>query len=412
MSERIVVIGGSGASTPEFADALATGYPMNAPHLEVVLQGRSDEKLRAVVAGFTTRLNGHPAVHVTSTTDLDAALTDATIVINQVRIGGLGARAFDERYPQAFGVFGEETMGPGGFANALRTVPALASTWASIAERAPGALVINLTNPSGVVVGSVARSHPALNVVSVCDAPVTFLKAIAKSDAQAPGAAQYVGLNHAGFWIPPAGAANATYASALSGITLTDADALGAIPTPYLRFYLHPAEQFAAQQKSTETRAEALMRLEPTLLAEASEGRGVDGATLRGAVWYSAVIVPLIAAHLNVAAAPNLVLGLPNLGVADWLPIGVVVEGVATHTAHGWTHVTLPTPPSGARGELVRVAAYESALIEALAPAARTGSLADASRSALVDALMQNPAVGTAELAESLYGAIEARADA
>ena len=421
--KRIALIGGSGASTPEFADALAAGYPHDAPSIQVVLQGRNAEKLADIEAGFRARLNGHSKVQVVVEQDLDRAVEGAAIVVNQVRIGGLAARAFDERFPRALGVFGEETMGPGGFSNALRTVPALAATWRSIAAHAPQALVINLTNPSGVVVSAALEAHPALNIVSVCDAPVTFLRAI--SDAgiaahlpnfTAADPARYVGLNHAGVWVPPTGVGTAPFAAAYKGIDEAVVAHLGAIPAPYLRFYLHPERQLEAQLGTSETRAEALMRMEPTLLAEAREGRAGVSVTRRGAVWYAAVITPLIAAQLAASAGASagaiggapLILGLPNRGAAAWLPNGVVVEGVAAHSNGSWEHRTLQEPPAGARAELARVAAYESALAAALAPAAASGNLGDASRAALIAALAQNPAVKSAELAASLYAAIEA----
>ncbi len=69
--------------------------------------------------------------------DLDRVLDGADVVLIQMRVGGLDARVLDETFPRAFGLPGEETMGPGGFANALRTVPALATAWDSIAARAP-----------------------------------------------------------------------------------------------------------------------------------------------------------------------------------------------------------------------------------------------------------------------------------
>lgn len=411
---RIALIGGSGASTPEFADALAAGYPHDAPSMTVVLQGRSAEKLSDIEAGFRARLNGHPAVTVSVAHDLERAIEGAAIVVNQVRIGGLAARAFDERFPRALGVFGEETMGPGGFSNALRTVPALAATWRAIAAHAPQALVINLTNPSGVVVSAALAAHPALNIVSVCDAPVTFLRAISDAGVAAhlpnftaADPARYVGLNHAGVWVPPAGVGTAPFAAAHKGIDDAVVAQLGAIPAPYLRFYLHPERQLEAQRASSETRAEALMRMEATLLAEARAGRAGESVTRRGAVWYAAVITPLISAQLAASAESPLILGLPNRGAAAWLPSGVVVEGVAARTNGSWIHRTLPEPPAGARAELARVAAYESALAAALAPAAASGNLGDASRAALIAALAQNPAVQSPDLAARLYAAIE-----
>lgn len=171
---RLVVLGGSGAATPELFDALA-GWPGGAerrPPLEVVLVGRSAEKLD-LVAGATRQrapADGAP-VRVETATQL-AALDGCDVVLNQVRIGGLAAREFDETFPRRHGLPGEETMGPGGFANALRTVPALRATWQEVARRVPEALLINLTNPAGIVVQA-ARREFGLAAVEVCDSPVS-----------------------------------------------------------------------------------------------------------------------------------------------------------------------------------------------------------------------------------------------
>ncbi|MFZ9709710.1 MAG: hypothetical protein ACO3CV_08720 [Steroidobacteraceae bacterium] len=418
--KRIALLGGSGASTPELADALARRYPRDGSEIEIVLQGRNHEKLAAVQVGFSARLGGHPAVRVSAESSLDRAVDGATIVINQVRIGGLDARAFDERFPHAFGIFGEETMGPGGFSNAVRTVPALSSTWRSVLAHAPDALVINLTNPSGVVVAVAHSVHPKLNIVSVCDVPATFLRAINAAAGTTHPAnfasaepRRYIGLNHAGVWVPPHTVGAAPFATAHREIDADVVEGLGAIPVPYLRFYLHPKRQYDAQREAKETRAEALMRLEPTLLAEAREGRVDAGVTRRGAVWYEEIIAPLVAAHLRADVGAGigqspLILGLPNHGAAPWLPTGVVVEGVAALSDGSWGQRELFEPPSGARDLLARVAAYESALVAALQPAGTTGDLGDSSRAALVEALALNPAVNDHDLATQLYGAIEA----
>ena len=102
----------------------------------------------------------------------------ADVVLNAVRIGGLAARVFDESYPQRRGCPGEETMGPGGLANALRTVPVVRSWWATVMDVAPDALHINLTNPSGIVVAALQREFGS-TIFSVCDSPVVFCDKIA-----------------------------------------------------------------------------------------------------------------------------------------------------------------------------------------------------------------------------------------
>ena len=56
---RLVVLGGSGASTPELGGAL-TAWPADIarrPPLTVVLQGRSADKLAIVARAFRERLD-------------------------------------------------------------------------------------------------------------------------------------------------------------------------------------------------------------------------------------------------------------------------------------------------------------------------------------------------------------------
>ena len=55
---RLAVVGGSGASTPELMDAIATwpGGADRRPSLQVVLQGRSSQKLGLVADACRSRL--------------------------------------------------------------------------------------------------------------------------------------------------------------------------------------------------------------------------------------------------------------------------------------------------------------------------------------------------------------------
>ena len=68
------------------------------------------------------RREGHDGA-VSWTTDLDAAVADADVVLLQLRIGGQAARGLDETFPLECGCVGQETTGAGGLAKALRTVP-------------------------------------------------------------------------------------------------------------------------------------------------------------------------------------------------------------------------------------------------------------------------------------------------
>ncbi len=275
---RFVILGGSASATPELADALADwpGGEDRRPPLELILHGRSPERLELVAAEMRRRAAGleGTSVEVRTETDLAAALEGAEVVLNAVRIGGLAARVFDESYPQRHDCPGEETMGPGGLANALRTVPVVRRYWETVREVAPDALHINLTNPSGIVVAALQEAYGA-PVYSVCDSPLVFCDAIAERLGISPADVRlrYQGMNHMGWWTP---ADDEALEATLDLVTGQDPDAVrmqGAVGAPYVRYYLNPDRILTTQQAASETRAQQLQRLEAELLQGYADGQ-------------------------------------------------------------------------------------------------------------------------------------------
>jgi len=406
---RLAVVGGSGASTPELMDAIAAwpGGDDRRPTLEVVLQGRSSQKLGLVADACRSRLPAAvEGVTVSTETSLSRALDGADVVLIQVRVGGLDARAFDETFPRAFGLPGEETMGPGGFADALRTVPALADTWDRLAVRAADAFIINLTNPSGIVTQA-ATIHTGLRFVSLCDGPVTFVEGIARATGRDAATIRldYAGMNHCGFWVDPQADVLVSALPATSGVDAADVEVLQALPTPYVRFYLHPDRQLESQLAATESRAQALKRMEAQMLDEYASHVGSEQQTRRGALWYRVSIVPLIDAVVH-GADDTVILGLPNEGAVPWAPDDAIVE-LPTNIAAGGVLTRRPAvelPPRVA-DLLGQHAAFEVATARALAGCRSRQNLA-IRRKALVEALAKNPMVGTEELAARLVDEI------
>ena len=79
----------------------------------------------------------------------------------QIRVGGQAARLRDETVPLACGCIGQETTGAGGFAKALRTVPVVLEIAARARERAaPGAWIVDFTNPVGIVTRALLDARP------------------------------------------------------------------------------------------------------------------------------------------------------------------------------------------------------------------------------------------------------------
>ena len=91
----------------------------------------------------------------------------------QLRVGWMEARRQDEYLGKRYGLVGQETTGVGGMAKALRTIPVLLAIARDMAELAPGALLVNFTNPAGLVTEALARYAPDVPAVGVCNVPIT-----------------------------------------------------------------------------------------------------------------------------------------------------------------------------------------------------------------------------------------------
>lgn len=405
---RLVVLGGSAPATVQLIDALA-GWAADRPGrwpvgVDLVLHGRSYERLAAVAGAARMRAGqlGLAEVTVTAQMDRAAALAGADVVLNQIRPGGLEQRSADESFPREFGIPGEETLGPGGLACAVRAVAALRPVWADVAGTCPGALLVNLTNPAGIVTQA-ARGEFGLDVVAVCDSPLDLLARAAAKLGRPDAAAlrsRYVGMNHVGWYVPSSPAELGLLADLTDGIDPELPLLYGAVPGPYLRYYAHP-DRMVDAQRGRPTRAHQLAGIASSTLE--AFGRSELPATWpRPAPWYSLAVVPLVDAWLGGSGQP-LIVGLPNRGRLAWLPDDVIVEGPATVTTPGVIEpepvVVLPDLP---RGVLAGHAAFERLAATTLAAGPPTDE-------DLARILFSNPMVSNLDQARGLAAAIAAR---
>lgn len=398
---RLVVLGGSAPATVQLIDALA-GSPGNAG-LELVLHGRSAARLGAVARAARLRAEALGlTLSVTAQADRAAALAGAGIVLNQIRPGGLEQRAVDESFPHEFGLPGEETLGPGGLACAIRSVAAMRPVWADVATCCPGALLINLTNPAGIVTHA-ARLEFGIDVIAVCDSPLDLINSAARRLSAHDAATlrlRYAGMNHVGWYVPGKPAELDQLEGLVSGVDADLPRLHGALPGPYLRYYTQPDRMLAAQ-RGRPTRADQLRELAGSLLETFGRGE-IPASWQRPAPWYSLAVVPLVDAWLAGSGQP-MILGLPNHGRIAWLPDDVIVEGPATVARRGPAE---PMPvaelPDLPRGILARHASYERL-------AATTLAAGQPSADALVAILLANPMVTSLDQARGLAAAIAAR---
>ena len=192
---KIAVIGGAGVRTPLLVHGLTRS---NLPIDEIALFDIDRPRL-AAIAPLAQRLS-HKAT-VSRCESIADCLKQSSFVFTSIRVGGIAARARDEQIALAHGVVGQETVGPGGFAMAMRTVPPMVEYARLVEQHAPDAWIVNFTNPVGIITQAIRRVSSA-KVVGICDTPTELFHEIALA-LDLPAAEcrfDYFGLNHLG-WV-------------------------------------------------------------------------------------------------------------------------------------------------------------------------------------------------------------------
>jgi len=178
---KLTVLGGGGVRSPFLAKSIA----YNAHRIgvsEVVFLDNDSEKLAvygAIAQGVFERIRGDIRFRLTD--DAQEALRDANYIITTLRIGGEAGRIDDERIALNHQVLGQETTGAGGFAMAMRSIPAIVD-YCRLIEKisAPDAVLFNFTNPSGMVTEAIIKSGFTRRVYGICDAPSEFIRELAE----------------------------------------------------------------------------------------------------------------------------------------------------------------------------------------------------------------------------------------
>ncbi|MEU9980856.1 6-phospho-beta-glucosidase [Streptomyces sp. NPDC050856] len=265
---KLTILGGGGFRVPLVYRALL-GDRAEGRVTHVTLHDVDTARLGVITRVLAEQAAGAAdAPVVAATPDLDEALRGADFVFSAIRVGGLAGRAADERVALAQGVLGQETVGAGGVAYGLRTVPVAVAIAHRVAELAPDAWVINFTNPAGLVTEAMSRVLGD-RVVGICDSPVGLGRRVARAlDVADPAGAEvdYVGLNHLG-WLRGLRVAGRDELPRL----LADTEALGsfeegrlfgaewlrslgAVPNEYLHYYYFNREAVRAYQGAGPTR--------------------------------------------------------------------------------------------------------------------------------------------------------------
>ena len=270
---RLTILGGGGFRVPLLhGSLLADEGPQRVDDL--VLHDIDQSRLDVMAATLAQQGLGHRTLRVSTTTDLDQALDGADFVFSAMRVGGARGRTQDERVALDAGCLGQETVGPGGIAYGLRTLPVAVRVAERIHTRAPDAWTINFTNPAGMIT-QVMQGVLGDRVLGICDSPIGLGRRAAKAIGAPSGtgaeAFGYAGLNHLGWLrhltVDGTDRLPALLASPDALLTTEEGrlfgpewlQELGAIPNEYLYYYYFTREAIASIKGSAQTRGEYLL---------------------------------------------------------------------------------------------------------------------------------------------------------
>ena len=402
---KLTVVGAGSTYTPELVSGLARRRDSLAFD-ELVLHDTDAARLE-VVGGFARRMLDHAGVPTTLqlTTDLDAAVDSASVVLIQLRVGGQAARLGDETFPLECGCVGQETTGAGGLAKALRTVPVVLDVAEAVRQHAaPGAWIVDFTNPVGIVTRALLQEgHRA---IGLCNVAIGFERLFAEWLGASPDDVHldHAGLNHL-TWIrgvrlgdrevlPDLLRAHGDEIAERIELPRVLIDRLDAIPSYYLRyFYAH--DEVVQELLAKGTRAAEVAAIERELLEMYADPALVEKPALldqRGGAYYSEAAVALVSSLLSGDGAEH-VCNVRNDGTLPFLPDDHVVEVPCRVDATGATAFDVPAFDERTRGLVAHVADYERLALDAAIHGGRTR---------VSDALLAHPLVGQFDLAERL----------
>lgn len=406
---KLALLGGGGFRVPLVHGALLAGGGVT----ELVLHDVDAARLAAIERVLAEQAEGVPgAPRVRVTTDLVTALSDVDFVFSAIRVGGMRGRRLDEHVAAAEGVLGQETVGAGGIAYGLRTVPVAVALARTIAEVAPRAWVINFTNPAGMVTEAMAGVLGD-RVIGICDSPVGLCRRVARALGVDPAAARfdYAGLNHLGWLravdvggqdVLPRLLADPAALESFEEGQLFGADwlrTLGALPNEYLHYYYFTREAVGTESRgaflleqqrgfyaepSLASWERTRLEREATYMAETREGER-DANDLEGG-GYERVALALMRALAH-DERTSLILNVRNGSTLPGLPADAIVEVPCVVDAGGARPIGGGPLPEHALGLVTAVKAVERAAIEAATTGSRAAALRAFALHPLVDSV-------------------------
>ena len=384
---KIGIIGGGSTYTPELVSGFLTRHD-SLPVSELWLMDIDPQRLN-IVGGFASRMvqaKGEP-FKIKLTLDQQAAIQGADYVITQLRVGQMPARVADEYLGRRHDLIGQETIGVGGMAKALRTIPVILKIATDMKKFTPGALLVNFTNPAGLVTQALQKYAPEVASVGVCNVAITTQMAIlerleGRTGVKLPAERarlNTLGLNHLswhrGFYIDGEDLWPKVMEGVIAELGSTPEpewdqrtiEMLGMLPNYYLQYFYYTKRMLKKQMKWPPSRGEQVIEIEKGLLdqyANLELTEPPDDLMLRGGAYYSTVATQLINSHHNDLGETHVVNSMHAGAVQGW-PEDWVLEMPCRVDKRGIHPLPAEPLPPVCFGLLAQVKSFELLTVEA-----------------------------------------------
>ncbi len=408
---KVCVIGGGSSYTPELLEGLLQRKDL-LELSEITLMDIHPERLEILGAlgnRMAKKLGVDVPIH--TTLSLKEAVGGSFFVITQFRAGGMAARIRDEKLGLRHGLIGQETTGIGGFAKALRTIPIILGVAQEMERSAPGAWLINFTNPAGLITEAVLK-HSSVRVIGLCNIPIGYTMLVSRAFGVPPETVEfdYVGLNHFS-WVRGCRAGGIDRFTEFLELVAKEFEEdgkpsgkamakwtrfQGIIPNYYLQYYFCTELILEELQAKPKTRGEEVVEVEEALFKKyADPNLDQKPAELekRGGAFYSTAAVNLMESLVTDRQDVQVV-NVCNGRTIPELPSSVSVEVPCLISAGGPAPLPQKPLPSEIVGWLQLVKSYESLTV-------RAGATGD--RRAALMALANHPLIRRVNQVEDLF---------
>jgi 6-phospho-beta-glucosidase len=377
MAQKIAIIGGASAYAPGIINAIIHQAEIFSGY-EIVLMDIAQDAL-AIVHALSQKMVKSQGfdLKILASTDQKEAVRDARYVLSTFRQGGFEARHLDESIPLDYGIIGQETIGPGGFFFAMRTLPVIKSLLADIQSAAPEAVFINYTNPTQIVAEAVTHfSH--IPCISICDQTIAdkanIQKALGTPEDQI--ILESIGLNHATwstkFTIEGEDGLSVIRRQLKQLLAREDLDTrlkrqfqlanvYDRLPNSYLQYYYYRDETLKEAKSMPNTRAEVIMQELPGYYQHFKEQASLETPKLkhvRGGSIFGDMAVEVIGSLIQ-GDQRTLTLNIPNRGAIPQFAPDRIVEVPAVIGRQGNQPLPQEKLPEKVVGLLHMLASYQ-----------------------------------------------------